>query len=437
MLHRPTIATAVEQMRQGHLTSGELVDRCLRQIRDSDDSIRAWVRVDDASARATADERDRQARSGEIAGPLHGIPVGIKDIIDVAGLPTVAAAPWRTAHIAERDAPLVARLRAAGAVILGKTVTTQFAYVDPPPTRNPWNLSHTPGGSSSGSAAAVAAQMCWGAVGTQTGGSVIRPAAYCGVVGVKPTFGSIDAAGVFPLSRELDTVGLMASCVDDARVILGVLQGRPIAAAAAERREPVSLGFVDEFFMAWAEEPVQEAIDRALEALRAAGAKIHAVSLPASFTAAHAMHRRIMANGAAEVHREQFARHAADYAPRIAELIREGLAIAPSDLEDARSHQRRFMADMAAMFAGGEASGLVLVMPATVSPPPPRLDTTGDPRFNAPWTYAGLPAATIPCGQTPAGLPIGLQLVAARDAEEQLLNAAAWCERGVEPASAD
>ena len=226
-------------MRSGQLSSAELTLGCLRQIRDLDDEIRAWVRLDPTEIGVAARmSRDRQIRNGEIVGPLHGIPIGVKDIIDVAGLPTIAGAPWRAGHIAEHDAPLVARLRAAGAVILGKTVTTQFAHIDPAATRNPWNLAHTPGGSSSGSAAAVAAKMCWGAIGTQTGGSVIRPAAYCGVVGVKPSFGSIDTAGVLPLSRPLDTVGVMAGCVDDARTMLAVLQDRPLAAAPGNSAAP-------------------------------------------------------------------------------------------------------------------------------------------------------------------------------------------------------
>ena len=223
----------------------------------------------------------------------------------------------------------------AGAIILGKTATTQFAFIDPAETRNPRNLAHSPGGSSSGSAAAVAAEMCWGAIGTQTGGSVIRPAAYCGVVGVKPTFGSIDTTGVFPLSAELDTVGLMAGCVDDARVMLGVLQGRNSAAPPADRPRP-KLGFVDEFFMAWSEEPVQTAIEAALEKLRSAGAEIDSISLPASFTAAGAMQRRVMARGAAATHRGQFAAHKQEYGPLIAGLIREGFAISDTDFADAR-----------------------------------------------------------------------------------------------------
>jgi aspartyl-tRNA(Asn)/glutamyl-tRNA(Gln) amidotransferase subunit A len=425
---RPTIAVAIEHMRSDESSCSELIEHCLQRIASLDNQIHAWAFVDQRGARAAAADHDRQIRDGNILGPLHGIPIGVKDIIDVAGMPTVAGAPWRAGHIAERDAPLVARLRAAGAVILGKTVTTQFAYIDPAPTRNPWNLAHTPGGSSSGSAAAVAAEMCWGAIGTQTGGSVIRPAAYCGIVGVKPTFGSIDTAGVLPLSPPLDTVGVMANGVDDARIVLAMIQGNELAAAPPDRGPP-ALGFIDEFFMAWAEEPVQEAVETAMDAIRTAGAKIHAVSLPASFTEVQQMHYRIMAHGAAETHREQFAHHASEYAPRIAELIREGQAFSADDLQAALTHQRRFAADMAARFATGEALGQILVMPATVTHAPPDLDTTGDPRFNSPWTYAGLPVVTVRCGLTDDGLPVGLQLVGPQNGEEQLLAAAAWCER--------
>ena len=259
---RPTIAAAIEQMRSGQLSSAELVDRCLAQIHALDGSIHAWIQVDERGARAAAEQCDRQSRSGDSLAPMHGIPVGIKDIVDVAGYPTIAGTAWRKEHLAANDAPVVARLRAAGAIILGKTATTQFAYIDSAGTRNPWNLEHTPGGSSSGSAAGVAAEMCWGAVATQTGGSTIRPAAFCGVVGCKPTFGSIDTTGVVPLCRELDTIGLMTACVDDARVMLGVMQSQSIPAAAAGNPRP-RLALVDEFFMAWAEETVQSAVEEA------------------------------------------------------------------------------------------------------------------------------------------------------------------------------
>ena len=212
---RPTIAAAIEQIRSGQLFSSELVEQCLRRVTDSDDQIHAWAFVDESAARAAADACDRRIRNGEAIGPLHGIPIGVKDIIDVAGLPTVAGGA--VANRTHRRAPRPSRRPTScrGRNNSRQNGNNAIRVLDPARTRNPWNLAHTPGGSSSGSAAAVAAEMCWGAVGTQTGGSVIRPAAFCGIVGVKPTFGSIDTAGVLPLSPLLDTVGVMTNCVDD------------------------------------------------------------------------------------------------------------------------------------------------------------------------------------------------------------------------------
>lgn len=428
---RPTIVEAIELMRSGQLASAELTENCLTRIRDFDRSIHAWVKVDEVGARAAAADCDRRARAGETLGPLHGIPLGVKDIVDIAGVATIAGAPWRSGHIAERDAPVVARLREAGAVILGKTHTTQFAFIDSAGTRNPWKLDHSPGGSSSGSAAAVAAEMCWGAVASQTGGSTIRPAAFCGDVGVKPTFGSIDIAGVVPLSQPLDTIGLMTSRVDDARVMLGVMQGRTIAGPSTGSKPP-SLGFVEEFFMAWAGEAVQAVVEQSVESFRAAGAEIHSVSLPASFAQAQAMQLRLMSHGAAETHREEFARRESEYGKSIAGLIREGLALSPGDLAEAQAHQKRFTDDMRSLFAG-EASGQILIMPATLAPAPEGLHAMGDPRFNSAWTYCGVPVVTIPCRLSDTGLPIGLQLVGPHGGEELLLAASAWCENILRP----
>ena len=200
----PTISQAVEQIRGGSLTPLDLVEFCLDRIRRFEPQVRAWVRIDEAGARREAERLGELARAGTIVGPLHGIPVGIKDIIDVAGWPTLAGSRLRENHVATSDAPVVAALRAAGAILLGKTVTTEFACFDPPPTRNPWNLQHTPGGSSSGSAAAVSLGMCVAALGSQTGGSIIRPASFCGVVGLKPTIGAVPSDGVVPISQYLE-----------------------------------------------------------------------------------------------------------------------------------------------------------------------------------------------------------------------------------------
>ena len=459
---RGSISTAVAAIRAGTLSPVELLDAALDRIRQFDERLHAWVLADEMGARAAAERLEQQARRGESLGPLHGIPIGVKDIIDVAGLPTAAGAPWRSGMIGAEDAPLVARLRAAGALILGKTVTTEFAYLDPPPTRNPWNLAHTPGGSSSGSAAATAAGMCWAAIGTQTGGSILRPAAYCGLVGCKPTFGTVPTAGVVPLAPSLDTVGPIARCVEDAATLLAVVQDRPVEPFRLPAT--VRLGFVEEFFMAWAEEAVQDAVESAIEKLHAAGAIVEHVNLPASFPRAEAAATQLMAVEAAELYRGELADHRAEIGPKIAGLIEEGLKaeesliqtleqlerkmppkfhelvprMGPADL--IRLTQRRIADDMDLFFAAAGWPGpgpqsavipptLILAMPTTPAPAPARLDTTGDARFNIPWTFAGLPAVTIPCGLSPAGMPIGLQLVGPRGADAELLAVAGWCEK--------
>ncbi|HWA97397.1 MAG TPA: amidase, partial [Pirellulales bacterium] len=215
-----TCITAGKAIRTGELSPLDLVDRCLERIERFEPRVHAWVMVDAEGARREARRLADELAAGNERGPLHGIPIGIKDIIDVAGWPTRAGSPIRAGHVAARDAELVANLRRAGAIILGKTVTTEFAGFDPPPTHNPWNLKRTPGGSSSGSAAAVATGMCLAAVGTQTGGSITRPASFCGIAGCKPAHGMVSVDGVVPFAPTLDHPGPMARAVDDLRVML-------------------------------------------------------------------------------------------------------------------------------------------------------------------------------------------------------------------------
>src|SRR5213593_5001740 len=221
---------AAEGVRAGRVSPIDLVEACLARIRGLDDRLTAWSFVDADGARATARERQREARAGRLCGPLHGVPVGVKDIFDVAGMPTTGGARPFAHTRPSADAAAVARIRAAGAIVLGKTVTTEFAYRDPAPTRNPWNRARTPGGSSAGSAAAVAARMAPLALGSQTVGSVLRPAAYCGVVGFKPTHGLVSTAGVIPLAWSLDHVGVFTRGVADAALVFSVLARRTVVA---------------------------------------------------------------------------------------------------------------------------------------------------------------------------------------------------------------
>jgi len=421
----------------GRIAPSELVEACLRRIARHENDVAAWVLVDETGARAAAEQLGEEIRRGACRGPLHGIPIGIKDIIDVAGWPTVAGSPLRRDHRAETDAALVARLREAGAILLGKTVTTQFACFDPPPTRNPWNLAHTPGGSSSGSAAAVAAGMCLAAIGTQTGGSITRPAAYCGVSGCKPTHGRVSLRGVVPISARLDHPGPIARDVAGLAMILDAIAGhdpgdvnsvdRPTDDYSGElnRRDPPRLGLVESFFLENATAEVKAATLSALERLRAAGAVVDTVALPASFSDMKEMHYRIMAHDAFAYHREAFHARSDAYGPCITALLEDGARTSDDEYVSAVQHRRAFSAEMSASLAGLDA----LVTPATTSTAPASLATTGDPAFNAPWSYSGLPTVSLPCQLAADGMPVSLQFTGPLWGERTLFGVAAWCER--------
>lgn len=430
------ILDAGRRIREGVTTPLDLVEGCLTQIRKYEDRVRAWVVVDEAGARRAAAALGDEASQSKLRGPLHGIPVGIKDIIDVRGFPTRSGSSIPDGRPAERDATVVARLREAGAIILGKTVTTEFASFDPPPTRNPWNLERTPGGSSSGSAAAVALDMCLGAIGSQTGGSITRPASYCGVAGCKPTYGRVSLAGIVPLAFGLDHPGPIARSVADLAILLRVIAGPderdPLASAAPVPDYSAALGgggqprlgIVRQFVFESVDPSLGAAVEQAIERLREAGATVSAAALPASFGDAVRMHRRLMAVGAADVHRAWFPKRRGEYGPKIASLLDEGLATTAVDYAEAVRHQQHFQRDIATSLAGVDA----LIMPATPGTAPGR-DSTGDPKFNSPWSYSGLPVVSIPCGLAADGLPAAVQLVGRPFAEGPLLAAAAWCEQ--------
>ncbi len=421
-----SIVDAAHQLRGAKLTPLDLLDHCLGQIRKYEDTIHAWALVDKAGARQTATERTREAVLGQWRGPLHGIPVGIKDIIDVQGLATGAGSPLCGHLAAAADAPVVAALRRAGAVILGKTVTVEFACFDPSPTRNPWNLAHTPGGSSSGSAAALAMGMCLGALGTQTGGSLVRPSTYCGVATCKATFGKLSTEGIVPVSTSLDHVGPMAHKVRDLALLLDCLLGVTVP-QPLKPWGPPRLALLDTSFLAEADEAVRQATQSALENLTQAGAEIQPLSMPQIFGDVLKMHRRIMAAEAAAYHRERFASHRDQYGPMIASLLDEGLAITAVDYLAAKTWHREFRRQAAALLDGLDA----LIMPSTHTTAPATLATTGTPHFQAPWSLARLPVVSIPCRVGADGMPTGIQLIGRDDDEAKLLCMAAWCEQAL------
>jgi Asp-tRNA(Asn)/Glu-tRNA(Gln) amidotransferase A subunit family amidase len=425
-----TIAGAGAAIRAGRLTCRTLLERCLARIDEFEPRVRAWVIVDREGARSQADALDAELAAGHDRGPLHGIPVGIKDIIDVAGLPTACGASrWRD-RVAEQDAPLVARLRQAGAIVVGKTVTTPYAWIDPPPTRNPWNLDRTPGGSSSGSAAAVACGMVLGALGSQTGGSITRPAAFCGVCGLKPTHGRLPLQGILPFAPSLDHPGPMARTVDDLAILWKALAApAPRDRPSGTPDAPIRLGRLRGFFDSRAEPSMREALDRAIEALRGSGAIVADMALPASFENIHAEHRLIMAAEAAGVHEHGLDEHPDDYPPRIRELIEEGLRVPAAGYTRARQRQQALRDSAGGLFEGVDAAAT----PATIGPAPGP-ETTGDPLFNSPWSYLGLPTVTFPIGRSLDGLPLGIQLVGDDHGEAKLLQIARRCEEAIRKA---
>jgi Asp-tRNA(Asn)/Glu-tRNA(Gln) amidotransferase A subunit family amidase len=315
-----TLTQAWHAIQGGSVDPIELVDRCIAVIDRWDGELQAWVHVDREGARAAAKDLTSAGRGGAVRGPLFGIPFGIKDIIDVAGMPTRAGSPLRQQHVADADADIVARLRAAGAIMLGKTVTTQFACFDPPETRNPWNSRRTPGGSSSGSAVAVATGMCLAALGTQTGGSIIRPAAYCGVVGFKPTWGAWSMQGIIPVSFQLDHVGPLATGVEDIwhiwRAVSGGNQAGP-AALPPPDRAPI-LHMPTGSFLDQCDRAVWSVFDASVGRLAAHGATVVRDALPSCLEDAQRMHRRIMVVELAQYHSQAFAQYPSQYAVGIA-----------------------------------------------------------------------------------------------------------------------
>jgi aspartyl-tRNA(Asn)/glutamyl-tRNA(Gln) amidotransferase subunit A len=434
-----TISAASEAIQSGRLTPLELVDTCLERIEQFESKVRAWVFVDREGARKSAKRATTEIREGRWRGPLHGIPLGIKDIIDVANWPTAAGfRPWSD-NIAQGDATVVERLRQAGAVFLGKTVTTQFASFDPPVTRNPWNPQRTPGGSSSGSAAAVACGMCLGALASQTGGSITRPASYCGVAGCKPTVGRVSNDGVVPLAPSMDHVGAMAGCVDDLAIILQIIAGADerdpqcstravpdLTSQANGSQKPPRIGRLPGLFHDLAEPCVRPLMDDVIGRFRLENGTVQDAVLPASFADILPVHRTIMAVEAAAFHKSRLESQGQHYGPRIRELIEEGLACSASKYQACKKYQLDLRSELVSCFEGLD----VLLTPATTGPAPDAA-TTGDPAFNSPWSLVGFPTVSMPAGFSPEGLPLAIQLVSLPWQEAELFAAAVWCERAL------
>lgn len=415
------LKATVEALADGSLTARAYCESCLARVRADEAVIHAWVVLDEDRARAIAATRDVR----DAHGPLHGVPVGVKDIFDTDDLPTEMGSPAFAGNRPSKNAHLVERIVAAGGYALGKTATAEFAFMHPAETRNPWNPRHTPGGSSSGSAAAVAAGHVPVAVGTQTNGSVIRPAAFCGVVGFKPSLDTLPIQGVLPFSETLDQVGVFARSVADAAYFTAcVADPGTFTAEVDALSRPPKIAVLPRFPWNSAERDAAAQLQATLGRLAAAGTEVKAFDLPGEFEDAKRAHRIIMLYEGAREHAPRQALHRRVLSAALNAAIDEGLAMSHDEYRAALA-RRAALAEIALdLFADCDA---IASLPAP-GPAPARLDITGDPSFCTLWTLVGFPAIALPTGLSDAGLPYGIQLAAPAHDDRRLLRIARWCE---------
>lgn len=409
----PTVSEALAGLRAGSLTAQGVLDACFARIHAREEAVGAWETIDEAAARRIA--------GLNLVGPLAGLPVGVKDIIDTVDLPTGYGSKAFVGHRPAADAACVAALRYAGAVVLGKTVSTEFASMHPGKTRNPRNLTHTPGGSSSGSAAAVADGMVPVALGTQTAGSVIRPGSYCGVVAYKGSYGWTDTSGIHPLAPSFDTLGFYARAVADIAPVRAAL-AEGVRDHATARRPMIGLCRTPQ----WEEAGpgTRRVVESAFEKLRAAGATTFEVVCPPSWDRLVETHRRFMLREMPAVFETIIAERGDDISQGFKAQVAEGAAISANDAA-VLAHE---IADRRGDFARMIGRGEIWLTPAAPDEAPEGIERTGDPLFNRLWTLLGGPLMSIPAGSGDKGLPIGVQLVGAPGADDDLIDAAAWVE---------
>lgn len=429
-----TATDAAGKIARGDISSEEYTRALIEQVEKVEDKVQAFQHFDAEYAIAQAKECDSHRANGNTVGILHGVPVGVKDCIDTSDFPTENGSALFAGRRPYRDATVVTKLRAAGAVIFGKTVTTEFAFYHPGKTRNPHNLEHTPGGSSSGSAAGVAAGMFPLAIGTQTNGSIIRPAAYCGVYGMKPSFGTVSRFGALSHSRTLDHLGPFARSLDDIGLILDAMAGydekdpdtRPYAvadfAAGVRQRPPVAprLAFVPTPIWNKVEKSAAEAFDELVESL---GSLIERVDLPeAIYAPAWDDFRAIMTVEMANSHGRIVDRGGDVASKALRDFLAEGRTVPATRYLEALSKAKSYAAGLSELFDQFDA----VLTPASSGVAPKGLDATGDPAFCSLWTMAGLPAISLPLLQGEGGLPLGVQLVGPKGRDARLLRTSKW-----------
>lgn len=422
------LTEAAELLRAGTVTPGELTGACLERIDRIEPELRAWARVD--AARALEQARSLGPSPPPSSPPLWGVPVGVKDNIETRGLATTAGSPLLAGNVPERDAEPVRRLRSAGAVVLGKTACTELATNDPAPTRNPWSARHSPGGSSAGSGAAVAARMCFATIDTQTAGDILRPAAYTGVVGFKPSYGQVSHSGVIPVAWSIDTVGFQARTVRDVALLSGVLSGTgaPGSSAPPDHAGAPRIGLIRDYFYELCDEPVRRNTDDVAEQLARAGATVEEIHPGVDFSLLHAAHRTVTFAECAAVHEDLYRRRGTEMSEKLRTLIELGLVTPAVSYVQAQRVRARLAAGLQRELERVDA----VLMPVAPTTAPADLTGTGSSGLLIPWTFCGFPAVSIPTGLSEEGLPYAVQLAGAILTDQRLLVTADWCSRTVD-----
>lgn len=436
--HSLTATDAIAQLQSGQLAAQNLLTDCLQQIERREPQVKAWQCLQSERALAAARQCDAQIADGvnNTTLPLQGIPVAVKDIMATHDMPTEWGTPIHAGQQFSYDAAVVARLRAAGAIILGKTTTTEYASAQAPDTTNPHNPNHTPGGSSSGSAAAIAACMVPLALGTQTMGSIIRPAAYCGVFGFKPSFGTVSRVGMMPVSRELDHVGWFARSIDDIALLYQVLAGSDSrdpdcwgghSSTSWNRTiaQPPRIALLHDPNWSRADAIAQVDLHNQAEALTAAGATVEPLKLPLEFDAYFDYVQVLMCTGLAVNHGTDYDRSCDRMSPQMRELIQRGRSYSALDYAQARHAVVDYRQALAGVFAQYDA---ILTL-TTTGTAPVGLAHTGSPIFCALWTLCGLPAISTPMGKAANNLPLAVQLVGSWGKDFELLQVARWVQK--------
>jgi Asp-tRNA(Asn)/Glu-tRNA(Gln) amidotransferase A subunit family amidase len=418
-----TVREAARQIADRRLSAEALVKVCLDHIQERETVVGAWQLIDRERALAAA----RRCDAEPPRGPLHGIPIAVKDLIDTVDMPTSYGSPIYRDHRPAADASCVTLARAAGTVVLGKTVTTEFAAFTPGKTANPRNPAHTPGGSSSGSAAAVADGMVPLGFGTQTAGSVIRPAAYCGCIGYKPSFGLINRAGVKPLADSLDTVGVFARTVEDAAFFAGVLSERPALRHLTVPSEAPRFGLYRTPMWEEAEPATADALDAARAALQRAGAAVAELAIVPEHHALAEAQDTIMRFEMAQALAYERVEHSAELSPPLAQMLDAGMTIGADEYDRALVRAAEARAGLDAFFGRCDA----MLVPAAPGEAPLGLGNTGNPIFNRMWTLLGVPCVTLPARWAENGLPTGIQLVGRIRDDARLMACAAFLEQAL------